>query len=94
LKKKQNSEVVLIPQPSNDVNDPLNWPKWKKGVALTTVLVFSIISSWLIIAAGNGIVLLIKEFHKSAIETSQGVITWCIFTLGIGVNFYCFMDLV
>jgi MFS family permease len=30
----RNKNIVLVPQPSNDPNDPLNWPKWKKLTAL------------------------------------------------------------
>ncbi|GAA5905387.1 hypothetical protein JCM6882_003145 [Rhodosporidiobolus microsporus] len=26
----RSSHVVLVPQPSDDPNDPLNWPRWKK----------------------------------------------------------------
>jgi hypothetical protein len=26
----RNSEIVLSPPPSDDPNDPLNWPMWKK----------------------------------------------------------------
>ncbi|KAJ5634241.1 MFS general substrate transporter [Penicillium herquei] len=33
----KNSHIVLVPQPSNDPNDPLNWPIWKKAmVAIIT----------------------------------------------------------
>lgn len=28
--KGRNSHIVLVPQPSDDPNDPLNWPRWKK----------------------------------------------------------------
>tara|TARA_R110002060_G_scaffold4321_3_gene6868 strand:+ start:810 stop:1085 length:276 start_codon:yes stop_codon:yes gene_type:complete len=28
----KNSHIVLSPQPSDDPNDPLNWPMWKKEV--------------------------------------------------------------
>ncbi|KAM6508076.1 hypothetical protein FSOLCH5_013275 [Fusarium solani] len=27
------SDIILTPQPSDDPNDPLNWPQWKKYVA-------------------------------------------------------------
>jgi len=30
----KNSEVILVPQPSNDPNDPLNWPRWQKDLIL------------------------------------------------------------
>lgn len=32
--KGRNSHVVLIPQPSNDPNDPLNWPLWQRDLLL------------------------------------------------------------
>ena len=28
--KGRNLHIVLVPQPSDDPNDPLNWPAWKK----------------------------------------------------------------
>ena len=28
--KGKHSHIVLVPQPSDDPNDPLNWPSWKK----------------------------------------------------------------
>lgn len=30
----KNSEVILVPQPSNDPNDPLNWPLWQRDCVL------------------------------------------------------------
>ena len=29
-----NSDLILIPQPSEDLNDPLNWPQWQKDLQL------------------------------------------------------------
>lgn len=26
----KNAHIILVPQPSDDPNDPLNWPQWKK----------------------------------------------------------------
>ena len=26
----KNAHLVLVPQPSDDPNDPLNWPQWQK----------------------------------------------------------------
>lgn len=26
----KDSHIVLVPQPTDDPNDPLNWPTWKK----------------------------------------------------------------
>lgn len=30
----KNSEIILVPQPSNDPNDPLNWPLWQRDLIL------------------------------------------------------------
>ncbi|KAM5370215.1 hypothetical protein ACJZ2D_008618 [Fusarium nematophilum] len=34
----KNSHIVLVPQPSNDPDDPLNWPTAKKWLFMTAVL--------------------------------------------------------
>lgn len=31
----KNTDIILIPQPSADPNDPLNWPQWQKDLQLT-----------------------------------------------------------
>jgi hypothetical protein len=30
LKHDATGEIVLVPQPSDSLNDPYNWPRWKK----------------------------------------------------------------
>lgn len=30
----RNAHIVLSPQPSEDANDPLNWPAWKKELVI------------------------------------------------------------
>ncbi|CVK96640.1 uncharacterized protein FMAN_10970 [Fusarium mangiferae] len=34
----RNSHIVLVPQPSEDPNDPLNWPSIKKAVVFSVIL--------------------------------------------------------
>ena len=29
-----NADLILTPQPSEDPNDPLNWPQWQKDLQL------------------------------------------------------------
>ena len=36
----KNEHIVLVPQPSNDPNDPLNWPKWKKHMVRNLLLIW------------------------------------------------------
>ncbi|BCS26847.1 uncharacterized protein APUU_51558A [Aspergillus puulaauensis] len=39
----KNTNVILVPQPSNSPNDPLNWPQWKKNLAYAVIFANSII---------------------------------------------------
>jgi len=56
----RDAHIVLVPQPSNDPNDPLNWPQWKKemiiilvsGAALMATVVYCTILPATLILAG------------------------------------------
>jgi hypothetical protein len=37
IKTASDGKTVLIPQPSDDPGDPLNWPSWKKSTVLYIV---------------------------------------------------------
>lgn len=38
MKVSKDGQTVLIPQPSNHSEDPLNWPQWKKNLVLISIL--------------------------------------------------------
>jgi len=33
-----NAHIVLAPQPSDDPNDPLNWPRWQRDFVMLIIL--------------------------------------------------------
>ena len=37
LKTAKDGRTVLIPQPTEDRDDPLNWPAWKKNLILAII---------------------------------------------------------
>ena len=37
LKTAKDGKTLLIPQPSDDPRDPLNWPAWRKHVTLLVI---------------------------------------------------------
>jgi hypothetical protein len=39
LKLAKDGKTVLIPQPSDDPRDPLNWPTWRKHVTLLVICI-------------------------------------------------------
>jgi len=45
--KGRNADVVLVPQPSNSPNDPLNWPLWKKDLMLFFICIdTAVVGAW------------------------------------------------
>ena len=39
LKTAKDGTTVLIPQPTDEAQDPLNWPAWKKHVTLLAICI-------------------------------------------------------
>lgn len=43
----RNADIVLVPQPSDSPRDPLNWPTWKKDLALLIISVdTAVVGAW------------------------------------------------
>lgn len=38
LKHNKSGKFVLVPQPSDDPNDPLNWLRWRKEMFIVTIV--------------------------------------------------------
>ncbi|KAH6980186.1 major facilitator superfamily domain-containing protein [Fusarium venenatum] len=39
LKHDPTGKIVLVPQPSDDPNDPLNWPAWRKHMFTVSIII-------------------------------------------------------
>ena len=83
---KRKGDIVLIPQPSDDVNDPLNWPMWKKSLAFSTIIIFTFMSIWAVAGLGVAILILTKQFGRDLNTTAQGLNGFPVLTFGCGVN--------
>jgi hypothetical protein len=83
---KERNKVVLVPQPSGDPNDPLNWPNWKRRAAYISVAIFAGLGTWVVSGIGSGLVLIMIEFGEDLQDTVNGAINWSILTLGFGVH--------
>ena len=84
-KYHKNSDIALVPPPSNDVNDPLNWPKWKKSAAFISICFFTFLGSWIMGGIALGIPGIMTEFGVDLNKAVTGVVSWTVFTVGIGV---------
>ncbi|KAK3725445.1 hypothetical protein LTR37_000415 [Vermiconidia calcicola] len=81
------SHVLLIPQPSDDPDDPLNWPLWKKDLILFIVGMSAAVVGAYGPMLGPGFVPIAAELGITVIVLSEAT-AWLILTLGICVFFF------
>ncbi|TFK56679.1 MFS general substrate transporter [Heliocybe sulcata] len=71
--KGRNAHVVLVPQPSDDPNDPLNWPQWKKHMVFFVLVYGTVICGALGPLVSADLVNLAAEFHVSLQAISRAL---------------------
>ena len=80
--------IILVPQPSDDPNDPLNWPLWKRDMILVILSIVSVIASTLSpLLAANTVTLSLlfgTTFTQMALATGYHL-------LGVGVAGFLFV---
>ncbi|KAF4636346.1 hypothetical protein G7Y89_g1735 [Cudoniella acicularis] len=74
--------IILVPQPSDDPNDPLNWPLWKRDFILFILSLVSIFATCLgpILAADT---LTLSLYYRTKFTNIATLTGW--FLLGVGV---------
>ena len=83
---KTERDIVLVPQPSDDINDPLNWPTIKKIGAFMPIIIFSFVGNWSIAGLAVAVPQLMSEFGRGLNDTAQGFVGYPILGLGLGVS--------
>ncbi|KAM5531176.1 hypothetical protein V8D89_015146 [Ganoderma adspersum] len=67
----KHAHIVLIPQPSDDPHDLLNWPRWKKEACFWMLVFSSSLSDTLNVFASSGYFSPAKEFNVSVDEVAS-----------------------
>ncbi|KAE8145766.1 major facilitator superfamily domain-containing protein [Aspergillus avenaceus] len=82
-KKTADGQIVLEPQPDDSVNDPLNWPVWRRDAALLSLGFYCLMGGGMtpILAAGFNQVASTYE-----VSTQQVAYTTGLYMLGLGVG--------
>ncbi|EXJ79022.1 hypothetical protein A1O3_08523 [Capronia epimyces CBS 606.96] len=81
--KKSKKGVVLIPQPTDDPDDPLNWPAWKKGLILVVLAVNACTSDYSAATGASALIPQAQEWHISPDKVNHAT-AGNTFMLGIG----------
>ncbi len=63
--KKSKKGVVLIPQPTEDPEDPLNWPRWKKSLILVVIAVNACTADYSAATGASALIPQAEEWHIS-----------------------------
>lgn len=82
-KKTPDGAIILTPQPDDSDNDPLNWPSWRRDVALLTLGVYCLIGGGMtpILAAGFNDVA-----ATYGVSQPQVALTTGLYMMGLGVG--------
>ncbi|BGO93095.1 hypothetical protein NBRC10512_003280 [Rhodotorula toruloides] len=81
--KGRNSHIVLVPQPSDDPNDPLNWPRWKKHLTYGVLMYGTVLCGALGPLVAGAQVEMAQIFGVSLQAMSRALGTALVATLGI-----------
>lgn len=65
LKYDATGTILLVPQPSDDPNDPLNWPIWKRDLIIFILSLISVIAATLSPLLAANTVSLSFVFHRN-----------------------------
>ncbi|KAK7202869.1 serine/threonine kinase 16 [Myxozyma melibiosi] len=82
--KGRFSHVVLVPQPSDSPNDPLNWPQWKKECILLIVGFSAAVVGAYGPMLSPGFVVIAEDFGISVNSMSQTT-SWLTLTIGLAL---------
>ena len=88
LKYDETGEILLVPQPSDDPNDPLNWPLWQRDVIIFLLSLTAVIAATLSSLLAANTVSLAIFFGRSL--TDMALLTGY-HLLGVGVAGFFFV---
>ncbi|KAL4897519.1 major facilitator superfamily domain-containing protein [Aspergillus ambiguus] len=82
-KKTADGQIVLEPQPDDSMNDPLNWPMWRRDAALLSLGFYCLMGGGMtpILAAGFN-----QVAETYDVTTQQVAFTTGFYMLGLGVG--------
>ncbi|KAL9108731.1 MAG: hypothetical protein Q9227_006527 [Pyrenula ochraceoflavens] len=82
-KKTADGQILLDPQPDDSLNDPLNWPTWRRDCALLSLGFYCMLGGGMtpILAAGFNDVA-----HDYGVSYSKVALTTGLYMMGLGVG--------
>ena len=78
-----DGKIILEPQPDDSLNDPLNWPNWKRDAALLSLGLYCMVGGGMTPILAAGFTDVAETYH---VTTSQVALTTGLYMMGLGVG--------
>ncbi|KIW91721.1 uncharacterized protein Z519_07689 [Cladophialophora bantiana CBS 173.52] len=82
-KRTKDGQVILDPQPDDSLNDPLNWPAWRRDIALLSLGFYCMLGGGMTPILAAGFTNVSQSFHVSY---SSVALTTGLYMMGMGVG--------
>lgn len=82
-KMTEDGTIILSPQPDDSANDPLNWPTWKRDIALLSLGIYCMVGGGMttLIAAGFHDVAVQFNLNEETVSLTTGL-----YMMGLGLG--------
>ncbi|KAF1344686.1 major facilitator superfamily domain-containing protein [Delphinella strobiligena] len=80
-KKTEDGKIVLVPQPDESLNDPLNWPKWRRDSALLSIGFYCMLGGGMTTVLAAGFNDVAADYDTT---TARVALTTGLYMLGLG----------
>ncbi|OKL63193.1 hypothetical protein UA08_01888 [Talaromyces atroroseus] len=85
-KKTPDGRIVLHPQPEESMNDPLNWPSWRRDAALLSLGFYCLLGGGMTPVLAAGFNAVATDYNVS---TQQVAYTTGLYMTGLGIGMVC-----
>jgi MFS family permease len=82
-KKTQDGRIILEPQPEDSVNDPLNWPAWRRDCALLSLGFYCMLGGGMTPILAAGFTDIAEDYH---VEVETVALTTGLYMMGMGLG--------
>ncbi|KJZ75803.1 hypothetical protein HIM_04960 [Hirsutella minnesotensis 3608] len=82
-KKTSDGVIILDPQPDDSANDPLNWPDWRRDVALLSLGFYCMLGGGFTPIIAAGFTDVARDYH---VDVEAVSLTTGLYMMGLGVG--------
>lgn len=82
-KKTSDGKIILDPQPDDSVNDPLNWPSWKRDSALLSLGLYCMVGGGITPILAAGFTNVAEDYN---IDVAKVSLTTGFYMMGLGLG--------